>query len=274
GELSRNYADLLSQINEYNQYLRGLASTLAHELRTPIAVIESSLDNLSEKEGTSLSTAKTRETLGTRASSGSDTTRNEFLMRASDGLARLTRIVSSMSEASRIEDSLVSLEKDVVDASALIGALAQAYQSSFPDHVFTLHKTAADAQFIGNGDLMAQAIDKLVENAVSFTQVGCEIVLGLEQQGERIIFSVSNPGPLLPTALKDRLFEPMVSLRESSVDRKNSHDSHLGLGLFIARAIVRSHDGQLRATNREDGSGVVMALELPRQNASEEEASH
>ncbi|MEM7691898.1 MAG: hypothetical protein AAF194_05570, partial [Pseudomonadota bacterium] len=73
GELSRNYADLLSQINEYNQYLRGLASTLAHELRTPIAVIDSSLDNLSEKEGPSQSTAKTHETLGTPASYGSDT---------------------------------------------------------------------------------------------------------------------------------------------------------------------------------------------------------
>ncbi|MEO0438124.1 MAG: ATP-binding protein [Pseudomonadota bacterium] len=263
GELSRNYADLLSQISEYNRYLRGLASTLAHELRTPIAVIASSLDNLSQKEETLQGEAQQPKMLQAPATISSDISRQEYLLRARDGLARLTRIVSSMSEASRIEDSLVSLEKEIVDASALISALARAYQSSFPDHVITLDSSAAKARFIGNGDLIAQAIDKLVENAASFTQVGCEIELGLQQQGDHIVFSVSNPGPLLPNELRDRLFEPMVSLRETSVDGKKSQASHLGLGLFIARAIVRSHGGQLRASNRQNGSGVVVALELP-----------
>ncbi|MEM6485704.1 MAG: ATP-binding protein [Pseudomonadota bacterium] len=266
GELSRSYADLLSQIGDYNQYLRSLASTLSHELRTPIAIIGSSLEHLGSKPATPA--------------------RDEYLCRAKEGLDRLARIVGAMSEASRIEDSLRSSDFEDVEFTALLQSLVGAYRTSFTDHKFTLELPAESRgtgmAVRGNGDLLAQAVDKLVENAVSFAPRATSIILALKldtlapsETGrgtipgrDALCLQVSNTGPTLPDALRARLFEPMVTLRPMASD-----DSHLGLGLHVARTITESHGGELAARNRDDGSGVVLLLTLPLSAASELEAS-
>lgn len=261
GELSRSYADLLSQIGDYNQYLRSLASTLSHELRTPIAIIGSSLEHLGSKPATPA--------------------RDEYLCRAKEGLDRLTSIVGAMSEASRIEDSLRSSDFEDVDFRALLRSLVGAYKTTFTDHKFTLEvppESRGIALVVrGNGDLLAQAIDKLVENAVSFAPLASTIILDLKvgscalsetgrdksTRRNSLSLHVSNTGPTLPDALRARLFEPMVTLRH-----KVSDGSHLGLGLHVARTITESHGGELAARNRDDGSGVVLLLTLPLSLAS------
>ena len=85
GELSRQYGDLLDRVRRYNDYLHSLSRKLSHELRTPIAVIQGSLDNLE---------------------AGGPEQQTEYLARAREGLARLQRILTAMSEASALEDSI------------------------------------------------------------------------------------------------------------------------------------------------------------------------
>ena len=72
--------------------------------------------------------------------------------------------------------------------------------------------------------------------------------------------SVANEGPALPAGIKDRLFEPMVSLRE-----QQTGSVHLGLGLHIVRLIVDFHHGRVSVDNLADDSGVVISMRLPRQ---------
>lgn len=248
GELSRSYADLLRQISEYNQYLRGLARTLSHELRTPIAVVSSSLENLS------------RDPLA-------NSERNQYLQRARDGLSRLTRIVTAMSEASRIEESLLGASTEPLDLTPLIRALREAYATTFATHDFALNADEVPLTVDGNGELLAQALDKLVDNAVSFTAAGTTITIDLEEVAGEARIAISNHGPLLPAALRERLFEPMVSLR----DGRGDDDTHLGIGLHIARAIAEAHGGHLQAADLPDGSGVVFTVCIPRRARTQSE---
>lgn len=239
GDLSRSYADLLSQISDYNRYLKGLARTLSHELRTPIAVIGSSLEHL--------------------ADDGASVQQRTYVIRAREGLDRLSRIVTSMSEASRIEESAQNAPLSPLHVDRLLQDLTEAYQASFTEHAFSCAVPPCEP-IQGNGDLIAQALDKLVENAVSFAPAGSTVAIALRDNADHLTIEVSNTGPLLPDTMASQLYEPMISLRDENTDQH-----HLGLGLTIARAIARAHGGDVQGHNLEDGSGVVFCLRVQRQ---------
>ena len=108
-------------------------------------------------------------------------------------------------------------------------------------------------------ELVVQALDKLMDNAVSFTEPAAEIQLQLvpsERQAAHWEIRVSNQGPPLPRALQEKLFEPMVSLREGESDAP-----HLGLGLHVVKLISDFHGGRVYGENLEDG--VRFTLSLP-----------
>ncbi len=242
GDLSRSYAHLLEELQAYNEYLRTLSRKLSHELRTPIAVIQSSLDNL---ENTPAESA------------------TAYLGRARSGLARLNRILTAMTEANRVEESVRSEALQPLDLVALLREIVPAYRGAWPQQEFVLH-CALDAAWIdGSPDLLAQALDKLVDNAVSFSAQGEKINLLLRELGDYYVLEVQNAGPPLPEGMQGRLFEAMVSIREPS-----GKDVHLGLGLYIVRLIVDHLGGQALALNRSDRPGVTMRLLLPRRAAA------
>jgi signal transduction histidine kinase len=101
-------------------------------------------------------------------------------------------------------------------------------------------------------------LDKLAANAVDFA-TGDPIEVSLERSGNTAILHFSNTGPLLPAAMKERLFESMVSVRAE----RATHEPHLGLGLYIVRQIVEFHGGSAIAMDRTDGSGVTFELRFP-----------
>ncbi len=235
GELSRQYADLLARLRDYTDYLRTLSRKLSHELRTPIAVIQSSLDNLEADRDDA----------------------NIYVQRAREGLSRLGNILTAMSEASRLEESVHSNQPEDYDLVALCRDLCAAYRELYPAQLleFDCDLEALDAH--GVPDLVAQMLDKLVDNAASFTPEGGRITLALVGNGEQVELSVSNDGPLLPEAMQHQLFDSMVSVRDKP------ERVHLGLGLHIVRLIVDFHGGRVWAQNREDGSGVTFVAALP-----------
>ena len=100
-------------------------------------------------------------------------------------------------------------------------------------------------------------LDKLVDNAVDFSQPSDEIRIGLSSRDEELELSVTNPGPPLPDTMRTQLFDSLVSVRGEQ------DDHHLGLGLFIARLIAEGHEGRIRADNAN--GGVCFTVTLPRQ---------
>jgi two-component system sensor histidine kinase ChvG len=232
GELARQHAQLLARLREYNDYLRSLSRKLSHELRTPIAVIQSSLDNLEH----------------------SDSDRNVYLPRAREGLARLASILTAMAEANRLEESLHSNTLATFDVAALSRQLHAAYQQIYPQQQITLLGAETELSLHGSADLVAQAMDKLLDNAASFATPGSCINISLHRGNGEIIIQVSNEGPALPAHMQQQLFDSMVSVREQR------DDVHLGLGLHIVRLIMEYHSGRVQANNRDDGKGVTFSL--------------
>ncbi len=240
GDLSRGFTKVLRRLAGYNAYLEALAGRLSHELRTPIAVVRSSLENLHA--------ARTPEET------------QVYVTRAEEGLARLSTVLSRMTEASRLEQGLSSATRERFDAAAVVRGCVEGYRIAYAARKFELSLPVEEVPVLGSADLLAQMLDKFVENAVDFASSGTPLLISLALDGNRIILRIQNQGPALPEAIRESLFDSMVSLR----DERSGGAPHLGLGLYIARLIVEFHGGVLRAANLPAGGGAVFEVELAR----------
>ncbi len=240
GDLSRSFSSVLTQLGEYNDYLRSLASKLSHELRTPLAIVTSSLENL-EHEPLS------------EAGVG-------YTGRAREGADRLRRILSAMSEASRVEELMANAEPEGFDLKAVLDSTIIAYRDVYKERSFVFDCALGKAGTVGSPELLIQMLDKLVDNAVDFSNDGDTIRLGLALADDHYVLSVENPGPPLPEKMRTQMFDSMVSMRSG----KNTQ--HLGLGLYVARLIATGHGGRIDARNTDHG--VVFEVALPRSQAA------
>jgi signal transduction histidine kinase len=111
----------------------------------------------------------------------------------------------------------------------------------------------------GAPDLVAQLLDKLVENALDFARPGTAVEIRLTRGLGLAFLSVFNEGPPLKDEVADKVFESMISSRPGDSGGK----VHLGLGLTIARAIADFHQANVTASNRHDPEGVVMTVAFP-----------
>jgi K+-sensing histidine kinase KdpD len=112
----------------------------------------------------------------------------------------------------------------------------------------------------GSSELIAQLLDKLVENAASFSPPASRIDIELMETSGELVLSVRNRGPTLPAKMRRELFDSLVSIR----DRGEDKEPHLGLGLHIVALIAKFHGGSAEAEDLSDLSGVVFRVRLPR----------
>jgi signal transduction histidine kinase len=216
-----------------------MASKLSHELRTPITVVRSSLDNLNE--GSNPEDVKI------------------YSDRARQGIERLNSILTRMSEATRLEQTLQSEQRSNFDVKNVIAGCIEGYRVAHPDITFNLSYQSDNTYMIsGTPDLIAQLLDKLISNAIDFFKADTPINISLKRDGEIISLIVANSGPILPDEMQANLFESMVSVRD-----KKGEQPHLGLGLYIVRLITDFHHGQVYAINKADNTGVEFHVELP-----------
>jgi two-component system sensor histidine kinase ChvG len=238
GELARNNQKLLRAVADYSQYLQTLAGKLSHELKTPLAITRSSLDNL--------------------ASQGLDGESRRFLERAQEGVDRQAAIIRAMSEASRLEASIGVAEWENVDLAGLVRRCAEGYRAVHPGRKLLARVPEEKSPFRCAPELLAQALDKLVDNAMSMSGEDDEVTMILRFRDDRYELAVRNTGSRLPDELQERLFDSLVSLRE-----KRGAGPHLGLGLYIVRLVAVAHNGSISARNLPDGEGVEFLIVLP-----------
>jgi two-component system, OmpR family, sensor histidine kinase ChvG len=239
GDLDRSFAGVLNRLSEYNRYLEAMASRLAHEMQTPITVVRSSLENLE--------------------SDPSPEQHHRYIKRAQDGAERLGKILHRMREATRLEQLLQHTEMEQFDLTTLIQTTLASYRTAFPNILFNAETPETEVTINGAPDLISQALDKLVNNAMDFHSVDTPIQLELTRENQGLIrLSVSNQGQRLPEGMEQELFQSMVSVRSGK-----GIDPHLGLGLYLVRLICEFHGGQVEANNLPNGDGVSISLLLP-----------
>ncbi len=239
GDLARSFGQLLARLREHTEYLKTLASKLSHELRTPLAVVTTSLDNLEHER--------------------SSPAAGEYLGRLRQGAQRLDSILAAMSEATHLERAIGETAAEPFDVGAVVESCCRAYRDVYPQREFVCVNRVAAPEVLGSGELMAQLLDKLIDNAVSFSPAGSRIDVALEPAGNDLELRVTNRGPPLPSTMRRELFDSLVSIR----DRRDGRP-HLGLGLHVVALIAKFHGGSATADDLPDGSGVAFTVRLPR----------
>ncbi len=239
GDLSRSFSNIVSKLGQYTSYLENMTSRLSHEFRTPVTVVKSSLDNLAMLDH--------------------DDETKVYMERAQEGVNRLNTILTNMSEATRLEQSLQSSEKEIFNLTELVNGCMEGYRSAYDDYVFKADVCKQTLQVNGVPENIAQLIDKVIANAVEFSQQQDPIKITLDKQMGQAKLVVMNKGPILSENMQGRLFESMVSVREQN----KQSGTHLGIGLYIARVIAEFHQGHITIENNTDQSGVVVTIWLP-----------
>jgi two-component system, OmpR family, sensor histidine kinase ChvG len=239
GDVARSFSTLLARLDAYTDYLRTLAGKLAHEIRTPLTIVRSSLENLeAEPAGEAART---------------------YLERARQGSERLNAILLAMGAANRVEEAIGSAERADFDLVAVLESAVAAYRTAFPGRAFATEMPAGQIMLHGAPDLIVQMLDKLIDNAVDFSPAGDTISVRLRLEAAASIIEVENPGPPLPAHLRGRLFESLWQSRPDGDGRP-----HFGLGLYVVRLIAEFHGGEATAKSLPGGSGVRVSVRLPR----------
>jgi signal transduction histidine kinase len=242
GDLARTMAAVLERLKGYNAYLEAMAGRLSHELRTPVAVVRSSLDNLRDQPLTGEARV--------------------YVERAGVGVGRLDRLISRLSESTRLERLLESAERERFDLGEVVAGCVEGYRAACAPRAFELERPAGPAPYGGVPDAIAQLLDKLAENANDFAPAGTPILVKLAPRATGWLLAVENAGPPLPGDAAAGLFDSMVTLREPRA-RAGDDRTHLGLGLYIVRLVAEYHGGTVRAANLPGASGVRFEVELP-----------
>lgn len=236
GELRQGFDQLFKHLGVYTHYLEALSSRLTHELRTPVAVIRTSLEHLEQSPANS----------------------QIYIDRARAGSERLNNIIARMSEASRLEHSVDNVVFEKFDLTVLLNEITRVYCDLYSPVSFELNLPDYAVIVDGSQDLIVQMLDKLIANAVDFHLPETNIVVSLHESDSVAILSINNEGPTLPENMDGQLFQPMVSIREMVTQ---SSSPHLGLGLYIVKLIVQQHKGKVTAKNWQ--RGVEFQVELP-----------
>lgn len=239
GDLSRSFSNIVERLTQYTSYLENMSSRLSHELRTPVTVVRSSLENLSITEDNQDSQV--------------------YLERAEEGIKRLNLILTNMSEATRLEQMLQTSEKEKIDLSEVLYGCVEGYKLAYPDTLFETDIPKQPVFVNGVPEYIAQLLDKLIANAVEFSYPNQPVTIYCRPLRDHAVIKVSNAGPYLPEEMKDRLFDSMISVRPQEKQKQ----PHLGMGLRIARLVSDFHGGHIRAENRTDREGVVVTVVIP-----------
>ena len=128
----------------------------------------------------------------------------------------------------------------------------------YPQREFACRVAARATEVVGSGELVAQLLDKLVDNAVSFSAPGQPHRGRARGSRGELVLSVTNRGPTLPEKMREQLFDSLVSIRERRDGRP-----HLGLGLHIVALIAKFHGGRAAADDLPDASGVTFSVFFP-----------
>jgi signal transduction histidine kinase len=187
GDLARSISNMLTRLHQHNQFLENMPRTLRHEINNPLNTLSTSLENLRE------------------ASSEDD--RNKYLESARRGLNRIGLIVQNLADAANLEEALVGEDLECLDLRLLLQSYITNCQITHPTRSFTLQMAEAPLLAWVCDYRIEQLLDKLIDNAIDFSEPGSDIQLELEGVNKQLNLTITNVGEPVPSNLLDSIFE-------------------------------------------------------------------
>ena len=239
GELATAFDQMADRLDRQEQMRRDMVADVAHELRTPIAVLQAGHEAL--LDGIAAPTP-------------------DQLASLRDEVLRVARIVEDLQTLAAADAAAVYLTISRCDLADIAAAAADSLASRFDAAGITLDLTLAPADILADSSRMHQVITNLLTNALKFTPSGGRVTVETGPVGPDALLHVADNGVGIPADELPRIFDRFWRGRQAS------HVSGSGIGLAVATELARAHGGRLSAAS-EPGNGTQLTLTLPRQEA-------
>jgi GAF domain-containing protein len=240
GELNREREALARQHQadaRYISWLRQLAGFLRHEVRQPVAQINSSVELI-------------------HLTSHDDQLR-PYIASASQGVRHVWNLIERASRATDAEAFVRQGQAQPIDLPPLLRELIGSYQQTHSGIDFRLQPPDKEPLYVSaDPTLLKEAVSNLLANATSFADEESIIQVVLERDGVHAVIKVRNKGPIIQYDT-EMLFGPFASTRSGP------SSEHQGLGLYLVRLVAEHHGGKAIISNLDDGSGVEASIFLP-----------
>lgn len=237
GDLARALSAMTAALTSRIDAIDRFAADVAHEIKNPLTSIASALETLDLVKD--------------------DTARKRLISIIGQDVRRLDRLVTDISNASRLDAELSRESPHPVDLSSLLREIAGLYEAgrkAGEAHVATAKTFASHVMVSGREGPLGQVARNLIDNARSFSPADGEVRVGLSHGAGAAVFSVEDDGPGIPPENLETVFERFYTSRPKGA----KFGGNSGLGLSIARQIVEAHGGTISAENRTDDVGRVL----------------
>ncbi|WP_201154704.1 stimulus-sensing domain-containing protein [Rhodothalassium salexigens] len=234
GELARSLAAMTEALHTQLDRVEAFAADVAHELKNPLSSLRSAVDSLQRTDDPAI--------------------KQRLYDVIQSDVRRLDRLISDISEASRLDAALSRGDLEPVDLAGLAAATVDSYRTSgrVDDQTLTVTVPETGAVTVaGVPDRLAQLLCNLIDNALSFTPAGGAVRVAVSGGRRTARLTVEDDGPGLPAGAEEKIFTRFYSERPSDED----FGTHSGLGLSICQQVVAAHGGTIRAETIRDGDG-------------------
>ena len=243
GLLARSVADMSQSLRQRIDNIEAFAADVSHELKNPLASLRSAVDALDRAEDPDI--------------------RRQLMTIARDDVGRIDRLINDIGEAARTDAELHRATFERVDLGPLIEQIVGDWETRREkgDARLAFARPRKDtAVVMGKPDRLARAINAIVDNAVSFSPPGGLVEIAAAHVGDEIRIRIDDEGPGVPPEAREAIFNRFHSVRPEG----ENFGRHSGLGLAIAQAIVKGHDGEIDVHDRDDApSGARFTIRIP-----------
>ncbi len=230
GDLAISFNMMTNSLARLETMRRSFVGSVSHELRTPMTTISGFIDGILD---------------GTIP----EEKQEYYLSIVSSEVKRLSRLVNGMLDIAKLEAGEVELKRESFYFDEMLCSIVIAQEQRIEKKSLQIEglDSLSQIKISGDRDLLHQVVYNLVDNAIKFTDENGKISFSLNEEGENLVFTVSNTGKGIAANELPFVFERFYKADKSRSDIKNS----LGLGLYLVKTIVSAHKGQASVTSKE-----------------------
>jgi len=246
GDLAADLNAMTEALSQRLDAIESFAADVAHELKNPLTSLRSAVETAARIK---------------------DSDQQRRLMDIiQDDVKRLDRLISDISDASRLDAEMSRDESDKIELNRMLAALVEVHHTSgsHGDRKIAFEETAKGPfTILGNEGRVVQVLQNLITNAFSFSPLEGLVMVRIGRDRDWVVATIEDEGPGIPPGSLEKIFDRFYSERPDT----EQFGTHSGLGLSISRQIVEAHQGKIEAENRTDLHGKVLGarfiLRLP-----------